>query len=63
MCKNNEHNYSILREGFSKRRKLEDNIGISNSFDQLIAYSTLFCVKCGNTIEVISADFNPKESK
>jgi len=58
MC---EHKYEVLRSGYFKLTG-EDN-AFGPTYDQSVAYASLFCVRCADLKEVIAADYRQQPTE
>ena len=55
-CKDNEHEFRLAGDGaYYKRDGKTTGLG-TPLYDQEVAYQMLFCIKCGETKEIIAKD-------
>ena len=55
-CKDTEHDYRLASErAYFKLSGKTTGLGLPD-YDQSVSYSMLYCTKCGDTKEIISAD-------
>jgi len=57
-----EHDYMLIGGQYSKRSGKITNMGTS-IYDQSVAYSMVFCRKCAQTKEIVSADHRRLNTK
>jgi len=59
-CPSTQHNYFPIKENYYKTDGKTNELGLT-VYDQTVAFSMLCCSKCGQTMEVVSADHRKKE--
>jgi hypothetical protein len=59
ICAPRSHHFRVLKRGYYKAEG--ESTATFAPMNQKVAYSTLFCVKCGHVIEVVSADYRKGE--
>jgi hypothetical protein len=60
-CRENEHNFEIAKRNYYKYTGQVGGLGLPTT-DQSVAFSMLFCTKCGDTKEIIASDHRKTES-
>ena len=54
-CALTRHSYKVLRRGYFKLDKSNTKTSGLMEYDQRTTYASLFCEKCGKTIEVVES--------
>ena len=58
-CCSNGHEFQIAKSNYYKL-KIGDGCGFGSTYDQAVAYSVLYCLRCGATKEIVSTDHRRK---
>lgn len=62
-CKGQGHDYQMVTMPFHKRAQATSISTIDSTTDSSIAYATLYCKRCGETLEIIAADYRYKKEE